>query len=360
MQTMNPTNGIEILTPMDARWRVLFDRLPLASQDIFYSPEYAAVAAKFLHKDGRPLCAALETPAGFVLYPFLERDLATVLDGSGVSASGRDTTGLYGRNGAVSSSDDPALLAAFHAAFAGWCGANGVVCSFDRFHPVLANQRWSPPGTKLTDIGGFVVADLTRPAAEAEAAFKHSIRKSIKKAEKAGVEVFSEASTARLDDYLKVYSHTMQRREARDFYYVDPAYYRAIAERLPGGFRFFYARAGGEVVSTELVLVHGHYCHSFLGGTLREAMDKCPNHLLKREIMRWARTAGCRHFLLGGGETARNTIWAYKLGFALDGDRPSFIGGKVHDEAEYGRLRGEFERLHSGYFAGRFQFYDRT
>ncbi|MBI5597129.1 MAG: GNAT family N-acetyltransferase [Elusimicrobia bacterium] len=357
---MNPSAGIEILTPSDARWRTLFDRLPLERQDVFYSPEYAAVAAEFLHKDGRPLCAALETPGGLVLYPFLERSLSTVLEGSGVFASGRDTTGLYGRNGSIASSDDPALLAAFHSAFAAWCAANGVVCSFDRFHPVLENQRWAPPGTKLTDIGGFVVADLTRPAPEAEAAFKHSIRKSIKKAEKAGVEVFSEASTAHLDDYLKVYSHTMQRREARDFYYVDPAYYRAIAARLPGSFRFFYALLGTEVVSTELVLVHGHYCHSFLGGTLREAMDKCPNHLLKREIMRWARTAGCRYFLLGGGETAHNSIWAYKLGFALDGDRPSFIGGKVHDETEYARLRSELERLGVTHFPGRFQFYDRN
>lgn len=351
---------IELLSPADGRWRELFERLPRARQDVFYTPEYAAVAAEFLHKDGRPLCAALETPAGFVLYPFLERKLETVLAGTGVSSPARDATGLYGRNGLTVSTDDPAVLAAFHAAFSAWARASGVLCSFDRYHPVLENHRWAPPGSRLVDIGGFVVADLTIPAAEAEAAFKHSIRKSIKKAERAGVEVFSEASTAHLGDYLKVYAHTMQRREARDFYYVEPAYYQAIAERLPGSFRFFHARLGGEVVSTELVLVHGDYVHSFLGGTLREAMDKCPNHLLKREIMRWARGAGCKHFLLGGGETPRNSIWAYKLGYALAGDRASFIGGTVHDAAEYARLRAELERLKVEHPSGRLQFYDRS
>lgn len=353
-------SALEVLTPADGRWRELFERLPRARQDVFYTPEYAAVAAEFLHKDGRALCAALETPAGFALYPFLERRLEAVLAGSGVSSAGKDTTGLYGRNGLVVSTDDPSVPAAFHAAFAAWARAEGVVCSFDRFHPVMANERWAPPGAKLVDIGGFVVADLSVPAPEAEAAFKHSIRKSIKKAERAGVEVFSEASTAHLKDYLAVYSHTMQRREARDFYYVDPAYYEALAARLPGSVRFFYARAGGEVVSTELVLVHGDYVHSFLGGTLREAMDKCPNHLLKREIMRWARGAGCRHYLMGGGDTPRNSIWAYKLGFALQGDRPSFIGGAVHDEAEYARLREAFERSGAEYPKGRLQFYDRS
>lgn len=354
------TAAVEILAPSDARWRALYDRLPPERKDVFYSPEYAGLAAEHLHKNGRPQCAALEGPEGFVLYPFLEREVKSVLGDAVMETSAKDTTGLYGRNGVVVSTDDPGLLARFHAAFGAWCASRGVVCSFDRYHPVMENHRWAAPGTKLIDIGGFVVVDLAKPIADVESAFKHAIRKSIKKAERAGVAVFSETGTAHLDDYLAVYSHTMQRREARDFYYVDPAYYRAIAERLPSNHRFFYATLDGKVVSTELVMVEGHFVHSFLGGTLREAMPHCPNHLLKREIMRWAHAAGCRHYLLGGGETPFNSIWAYKMGYAPDGNRASFIGGTVHDPAAYEGLREALTRSGAPFPSGRFQFYDRA
>ncbi|HVE12001.1 MAG TPA: GNAT family N-acetyltransferase [Elusimicrobiota bacterium] len=350
--------SLEILAPEAPRWAGLFERLPDERKDVFYAPEYARLAADHLHKDGTPLCAALETEAGFVLYPFLQRELKDLLAGSGVESAGRDTHGLYGRNGAVASSDDADLLSLFHDAFRAYCAQNKIVCGFDRFHPVMENQRWSDPATKLVDIGGFVVVDLAKPLEELEGAFKHAVRKSIKKAERAGIQVSSESSVDRLDRFLSVYSHTMQRRNARDFYYVEPAYYRAIAERLPGRYRYFYATLGPEVVSCELVMVQGHYCHSFLGGTLREHMDKCPNHILKREIIRWAKAAGCRHYLLGGGETPFNSIWSYKTGFAPEGSRPSFVGGAVYDQAEYDRLRAELERSGKPFPAGRLQFYD--
>ena len=77
----------------------------------------------------------------------------------------------------------------------------------------------------------------------------------------------------------------------------------------------------GRVVSTELVFVAAEHVYSFLGGTLTEALELRANDLLKHEIIRWARDAGRKTFVLGGGYGAADGIFRYKLSFAPKGAR---------------------------------------
>src|SRR5262249_42450927 len=142
-----------------------------------------------------------------------------------------------------------------------------------------------------------------------ENGYHHAVRKSIKKAERAQVQVFNEGNLAHLEDFLSIYNATMNRNDAKPAYYFEPDFYRDFERQLPGRFRFFYAKWNDRVVSCEMVLIYGLYAHSYLGGTLAEALDVCPNHLLKREIIRYAKSAGCARYLLGGGTRPFDGIW---------------------------------------------------
>ena len=351
---------LQLLDPSNERWAAYFLSLPINQQDIFYSPDYAELCARYIHRVGRPLCAVLEYDSSYTMYPFLQRNISSLGNLSSVIPSDyKDITGLYGRGGLVCSERNVINVSSFHIALQSYCDDNRIICGFDRYHPIMGNHDVVGHKTKVLDIGGFVVVNLSRSAREIESAFKHAVRKNIKKATRARCSVFSEVTLEHLDEFLTVYSATLDRNHAAAFYYIPEDFYRELPSRLKGKYRFFYTEIDGSIVSCELVLFHGIYCHSFLGGTLDGFGAVCPNHMMKREIIRFAQEAGYRYYLLGGGTKPYDGIWSYKNGFAPEGTMSSRIGGTIFDNDAYLSVREALLDEGIPMDAERVQFYDR-
>ena len=130
----------------------------------------------------------------------------------------------------------------------------------------------------------------------------------------------------------------MDRREARRGYYFPRTFFEAIATGLAGQFAYFHALVEGRIVSTELALVSADNVYSFLGGTDQAAFDLRPNDLLKHELIVWAKQAGKRRFVLGGGYTEDDGIVRYKKAFAPTGQMSFYVGRRVFDQPSYDRL----------------------
>ena len=357
-EAVSQPQTLQVVGPEHPAWSQALGRLPLEQQDVFYTPEYAVLCARFVYPGAEARCAILETERALMVYPFLQRDLAALTGRQDLTGGCRDRIGCYGRGGLLADQATAEELEQFHRALEAYGREERIICGFDRYHPVVQNHRWADARTALRDIGGFVVVDLRRPIGDIERSYKHALRKHIAQAERAHVEVFSEETTEHLEEFLVVYRSTLQRRRARAFYDFDPAFYQALTAQLPGRYRFFYARVGGRIVSCELVLRQGAYCHSFLGGTLEEALAACPNHLLKRDLIREAHAWGCRYYLLGGGQRPYDGIWNYKAYFAVDGSVPSMVGGTIVDEAAYRGLQERWRQAGLAVDTERFQFYD--
>lgn len=349
--------AFSILTPDNPAWGVLFERLPPEQRDVFYTPSFARLCQETLNRQDEVLCAALESEDSVVLYPFAKRDLGRLTPFP--EFSGRyDITGLYGRGGLVSAQATQEILNRFHAVLADYCQANAIICGFDRYHPVIANDASASPETRVMDIGGFVVVDL-RPDLDAiHESFKSSVRKDLRKAERNEVRCFDEADDTHLKDFLDIYHATMARNAASEFYYFTAEYFATLCRTIPGQFHFFYAVAGQQIVSCELVLLHGKYAHSFLGGTRREALPLSANPMLKWEIIRTLKARGCEYFLLGGGTQPDDGIFQFKKAYAPEGVLPSRIGGTIWDQDAYQQLREAMTAAGVAIPEKRFQFYD--
>jgi CelD/BcsL family acetyltransferase involved in cellulose biosynthesis len=349
--------AFSILTPDSPAWGDLFGRLPADQRDVFYTPSFARLCQTTINREDEVLCAALESGDVVVLYPFAKRDLGRLTPFP--EFSGRyDITGLYGRGGIVTSQATPEILAQFHAAMADYCHANAIMCGFDRYHPVMANEAHAGPASRVMDIGGFVVVDL-RPELEAiHESFKSSVRKDLRKAERHGVHCFDEANDAHLQNFLNIYHATMARNAASEFYYFSAEYFETLCRTIPGQFHFFYAVVDDRIVSCELVLLHGKYAHSFLGGTWREALPLAANPMLKWEIIRTLKARGCEYFLLGGGTQPDDGIFQFKKAYAPEGVLPSRIGGTIWDHDAYRQLREAMVVAGIAVPEKRFQFYD--
>lgn len=350
--------SFHLFTPDDPLWNRLYNRLPIEHQDVFYSPGFAALCQKTINSADRVLCAAWESATGGIaLYPFVQRDIGRVT-GLENSDGLQDLVSLYGRGGMTVAGLAEEELAAFHRCVHDWALDNRVICSFDRFHPVLRNEAVSVAGTRVIDVGGFVVVDLTDAIDLVESRYKQSMRADLGKAERSGVTVFFEESIDHLDEFLSIYYETMRRHDAKEFYFFERAFFELMPIYIPGKFLFSYARMNGDIVSAELILKHGIYAHCFLSGTKPEVRNQCPNHRLKRDLHRWLAARGCHHYLLGGGSNGDDGIFKYKRAFAPNGVLPSRVGGGVFDASAMQTLRQRMEVSGAVMNSGRFQFYD--
>lgn len=345
-----------VLEPTDDRWGAMFEALGLESQDVFYAPDFARLCQETLYPEDEVRCAVQTTGNGVLMYPFVRRSVATLLD-SPIAENLYDTTSLYGRGGLVGRATDQERQA-FYVHLGEYCAANDVFCSFDRFHPVMGNHIMAPEGGRVMEVGGFVVVDLRPSMDDVVASFKPSVRKDIRKAERNAIECFAEDKNDHLGSFLEIYYQTMDRNAAEEFHYFTEQYFSGMARFIPGKFLFFYAVFEGEVVSCELVVYHGKYAHSFLGGTKRQALPLAANPMLKKTILEKMKSLGCEYFLLGGGYAPNDGIFSFKKAYAPNGVYPSFIGGTVWQTEVYERLKRDLEASGRDISPTRFQYYD--
>ena len=311
-----------------AEWIAIFDAWP--HREVYAHPGYVE---RFAGPGDAPLAAVAEDDGGRVLYPFVSRAIAAP-HLAGVGGPARDLTSPYGYGGAFAIGRPDA--ARFWAAHTAWARENGVVAEFVRF-ALFADQLLEYPGDKHEKLVN-VVCDLTRDEARIWSDFDHKVRKNVNRARREGVTIELDPSGEHLDEFLRIYTSTMDRRDARRGFYFPRELFASIVRELPGQYTFLHARHQGRIISTELALVSADNVYSFLGGTDASAFELRPNDLLKLELITWAKRAGRRRFVLGGGYTLDDGIFKYKRAFAPDGLVPYFVGTRVLDPDRYAAL----------------------
>lgn len=276
-----------------------------------------------------------EDAGGAVLLPLVLRPLAA--EPWAKDDARWDALSPYGYGGpfAWGTRDD----AAFWKAYEGWCRGQRVVCTFLRLS-LFPDQRPAIPVPAEPRLANIVV-----PLRGGEDAlwkgYEGKVRKWVKVAQDAGLTVEADHTGARLDEFVSVYTHTMTRRGAADFYFFPREFFEAIVREMPGSYVFFHALKGGRSVSADLVLLSRRYAYYFLGGTLDEAFDDGPNYLLKHRIACWAASQGKAGYVLGGGYDAGDGLFRYKRAYARHGEVPFEVGRLVHDAGAAAELEAE-------------------
>lgn len=317
--------------PEDHRaWLALLADWP--AREVFAHPSYVSL---FARPEDRALAAVGKAPGGFILYPFVLREIdAPHL--AAASPGARDTTSPYGYGGAFCCGDVRAHGDAFWGELSGWQRSQGIVTEFVRFS-LFEEDLLAYPGDREQKLVNVVrTLDLDEEALWRS--YEHKVRKNVNKARRSGVTIDVETSGDGLDDFLRIYEATMDRREAARGFYFPRSFFETIVRELDGWYAFFHARREGRTISTELALVSGENVYSYLGGTDADSFEFRPNDLLKHELILWSKRAGKRRFVFGGGYSMDDGIFRYKRTFAPEGLVPYFIGRRVVDEARFAAL----------------------
>jgi hypothetical protein len=304
-------------------------------REVFAHPDYLLLYAD---RKVRPLCAAYAAGGSHVLYPFLLRRLGDEPYCDPALRDWADITSPYGYGGpfAWGRPWDAEAASAFRRQFDAWASSSRLVSEVARLS--LFPETLLPYPGSTRPVLDNVVRTLTLSAAELWRDFEYKVRKNIKRAQTSGVTIVVDEKGARLDEFLAIYAGTMSRRNASAAYLFPRDYFERMGRRLPGQCAYFHAVYGSAVIATELVLISADRIYSFLGGTDAAYFHLRPNDLLKFEIMNWARDAGKKAFVLGGGYAPADGIYRYKLSFAPHGRVPFCIGSRILDADAYARL----------------------
>lgn len=309
-------------------WRTLWEAWP--RREVMAHPDYARLFAR----DGdRAVCAVGEDGDATILLPLVLRPLAREA-WAAPGESRWDATSPYGFGGPFTwgggaGRDDVAFWCA-HEAF---CREARVVSTFLRLS-LFPHELAAIPG-RVEVRAPNVVRDL-RPGLEAVwRDYDHRVRTNVRNAQRAGLRFEIDETGATLDAFLDVYAHTMDRRNARDWYYFPRPFFERILERLRGQFAFVNVVAHGEIVSSELILSSRTRLYGFLGGTREDAFKLRPNDLVRHGQVVWGIESGKEELVLGGGYAPDDGILRHKRHLAPGGEVPFKVAMIIHDEPAY-------------------------
>ncbi|WP_242353759.1 MULTISPECIES: GNAT family N-acetyltransferase [unclassified Anaeromyxobacter] len=307
-----------------ATWLAIWSAWP--AKEVVTRPEYAQL---FARPGDRAVCVVGEDEGGAILFPLILRPLA-LEPWARRGELRRDAITPYGYGGPFVCGGGVRDQAAFWAAYGEWCRDERIVTTFARLS-LFAEQLAPMPG-RVEVRSQNVVVRLDGGSEGLWRNYESKVRKWVRLAEAAGVTVEVDRDGSGLDAFFEVYTHTMQRRRADEFYFFPRSFFESIVTRLGGRFVFFHARAGGKVVSSDLVLCADEHVYYFLGGTLEEAFALGPSYLVKHRIAEWSMGEGKRRYVLGGGHEPDDGLYRYKRAFDRRGAVPFRVAALVHDE----------------------------
>lgn len=298
--------------------------------EVFAHPDYAGL---FARSCDRVLCAVCEQAHGTIIFPFILRPVRAEQWSNG-GPDVYDIINPYGYGGQYFWGDVDAEE--FWNVFDRWALDSKVVSVFARLS--LFADQIIPFRGNVVQKSLNVIRRLDMDLESIWMDYEHKVRKNVKKALRMGVEIELDWDGRRLDDFLRIYYATMQRRNASQYYYFNDAFFRNIINRLNGQACLFHAVYEGQVISTELVLVSRENIYSYLGGTLAEFFELRPNDLLKHNIILWGHENHKKRFILGGGYEENDGIYHYKKAFAPGFDLPFKTGIRNYDDQTYAHL----------------------
>ena len=123
----------------------------------------------------------------------------------------------------------------------------------------------------------------------------------IRKASRAGIQIYSGRDPKLFQTFQKLYNQTMEQNNARESYYFQDDFYVSLLEDLNSNSRIFYAVYEQKIIAMAIILHCNKQLHYHLAGSLKAYQHLGPNNLLLYEVACWGNEHGYTTFHLGSG-----------------------------------------------------------
>lgn len=326
----------KILDCSDKNWNLVLKSMPINMQDIYYTSEYYKMHE--INCDAKSRLFYYEDNDGNIgIYPFM----LNKIDGYALTHDYYDIETAYGYGGPITNCSKEKFFKEFEEAFVSYCQSNYIVAEFIRFHPLMNNERIFNSEIQVIHNRNTVYLDLPKGIERIwNEDIKSKNRNVIRKAKKNGlyVEISNDYEV-----FKSIYNKTMEKVNARDYYYFDDRYYESIKEN--NNCVLLNVKKKDKVIAAAIFMGYGEYFHYHLAGSLKEELTLSPNNLLLWEAINYAFNKGYKKMHFGGGltDSLDDNLFKFKSSFSKE-YTDFYIGKRIHNKEIYKYLINSWEK----------------
>lgn len=148
-----------------------------------------------------------------------------------------------------------------------WIKKNRIISEFIRFHPMIKNHDASRLFYEVVQLGEVVHMELASP----EDIWSNIISKNrnmIRKAIKNGIKIYNGRYPEIYEKFRVIYNRTMDKDEAKAYYYFEPDFYESVLEDIPQYAQVFWAEKDAQVIAASIMLTANGRMNYHLSGSL--------------------------------------------------------------------------------------------
>jgi Acetyltransferase (GNAT) domain len=290
-------SGVKVKTDLQpAEWSAVLNTLPLASRDVYFTPEYHALSKA--NGEGQPFAGIAFRGSSTLLVTGM-RSMVCQTGKSPASLWDMQTPNGYGGPVACGDWDDELSSRAWEE-WKGACRDLGMVAAFFRLHPLLHNELLLPADAEVKVDRKTVFVDLSKGIEGPWRAAQGQHRNMVSKGKREGVTIrWNEPSD--WSSFQELYDVTMRRMNAPDRLRFSKSYFEML--QLVPGAELAGVRQGTELVSGAIFLFGKLWGHYHLSARSVASANHLTNCILQDAFER-AVERGVLGMHLGGGRTS--------------------------------------------------------
>lgn len=265
-----------------------------------------------------------------------------------------DVISPYGYSGFLSTDNSPEFFAEALHHFDIFCKNNNIITSFIRLHPF--NNYILAENNRITQIlhGKVIFFSLKRKYEELYSDYSSNHKRGIKKLQKQGFTI-KQGSADDIKEFISIYNQTMKRLEAKEFYFFDENYYKALMSNEKCEL-IFVQSPDKTLCAAALFVISSENIQYHLGGTLTEFLQDAPIKLIFDFIIHSYSNMNMKFNLGGGLGGNEDSLYKFKEGFSNEKIKFSTLR-MVHNQDVYNNLTTNFTKDQRKEFSGFFPLY---
>lgn len=305
--------------------------------DVYWLSGY--VKAFQIHGDGEPLLFYYKDNKVRGINVAMKRDISDLDAFKGIIEAGTyyDFSSPYGYGGWIIEGED---IKSLFTAYKKWCEEHEIISEFVRFHPLLKNHIFCNDFYEVAELGEVVHMELSSPELIWDNLTSKN-RNMIRKAIKNDIKIYNGRFPEIFDKFRVIYNKTMDKDEAKKYYYFEPEFYTSILEDLPYNAQIFWAEKDRMIIAASIILLSNGRMNYHLSGSLQEYCSYAPTNQLLYEAALWGCENGYKTLYLGGGVgSGEDGLFKFKRAFFKGSLNRFNIGKKIYNKARYDELVG--------------------
>ncbi|ODH01546.1 FemAB family protein [Nostoc sp. KVJ20] len=325
--------NIQVIDLANPLWLEILEKL---SYDVYHLPEYVYLESQ--RTQTIPEAILIADGEKIFFLPYLLRRCDNLFDGEFTIPEVFDVVSPYGYPGFLLSeaaANTPDFLNLALEKLKSVFLSKSVCSAFLRLHPILNQNLNEVLASKFFQVSGETISiNLSLSATEIWQQTRPEHRTYINRCKRDGFTTRMVNFQDYIDVFIDVYTQTMQRVEAKKYFYFDYKYFASLANMNENIYLCILelnnkvACAGIFTECCEIVQYH-------LGGTKNEFLKQAPSKLMFDYVRFWAKERGNKVLHLGGGVgSAKDSLYKFKAGFSKQ--KHSFLTLRlITDEEKY-------------------------